>query len=148
MRSMISRARILGALLALAACGGDDNGFSPTRETVSGGYTASVFTLTSPTGAGDSTTLDLLTLGASVDVTLDPNGTTAGRLFVPGAAEDGGDVDVDLAGTWSLSGNVVTFDQPGDTFIRDVDFIAGPGTLTAEEESDDGVIRIVLLKAQ
>jgi len=148
MRCMISRAGVLGALLVLAACGGDDNGFSPTVENVSGSYTASVFTLTSPTGTGDSTTIDLLALDSSVDVTLAPDGTTSGRLFVPGAAEGGGDVDVDLTGTWTLSGNTVTFNQTGDTFIRDADFTAGPGTLTAESESDEGVLRIVLRKAQ
>ena len=148
MRSVISRAGVVGALLASAACGGDDTPFSPTVQNVSGAYTASVFSLTSPTGTGDSTTVDLLALGASVDITFEPNGTTSGRLFVPGAGENGSDLDVDLAGTWTLTGNVVTFNQTGDTFIRDADFTAGPGTLTAEGDSAQGVIRIVLRRSQ
>lgn len=146
MQVAISRAGVLAALLVLAACGGDDNGFSPTAETVAGTYTASVFTLTTPTGTADSTTADLLALGASVNVTLDADGTTSGRLFVPAGNDDGSDLDVDLAGTWTLSGNKVTFNQTGDSFITDAQFTAGPGTLSGEEEVETAVIRLVLRK--
>ena len=42
--------------------------------------------------------------GSTVAITLATNGTTTGRLFVPGGADDGSDLDGDLAGTWTLSG--------------------------------------------
>jgi hypothetical protein len=110
----------------LLACGGSDS-FTPTEETVAGTYGASVFTVT-----GFSGTTDLLLAGATVDATLAPDGTTSGRLFVPGGDEGGGDLDEDLTGTWTLAGQTVTFSQTADTFIRDVEFIAGRNTLTGE----------------
>ena len=141
MRSIFSRSAILGMTLAVLACGGDDDdSFSPTTETVAGDYSASVFTLTSSVG-----TTDLLGLGATVDVSLAPGGTTTGRLFVPGGEEDGSDLDVDLAGTWTLTGTTVTFNG-ADTFIRDLDFTAGPTTLTGEGEFGGGALRLVLKK--
>ena len=114
------------ALELLLACGGSDT-FTPTEETVAGIYEATTFTVTSRVG-----TTDLLLAGATVDATLAPDGTTSGRLFVPGGAEDGSDLDEDLTGTWTLTGETVTFDQTADTFIRDAEFIAGRNTLTGE----------------
>jgi hypothetical protein len=113
------------ALVLLLACGGDS--FTPTEETVAGTYEASAFTATSFNG-----TTDLLLAGAIVDATLAPDGTTTGRLFLPGGAEDGSDLDEDLTGTWTLTGDTVTFNQTAETFITDVEFIAGRNTLTAE----------------
>src|SRR3954452_14456416 len=98
----VARIRVPIALtlaLALGSCGGEDT-FSPTVESVTGSYTASALTLTSSIG-----TTDLLALGSTVALTLAADGTTSGRLFVPGGDDDGGDLDVDLAGTWALSGS-------------------------------------------
>jgi hypothetical protein len=127
--------------MAVGGCGGEDS-FTPTEETVAGSYTARSFTLSSSVG-----TTDLLALGSTVSITLASGGTTTGRLFVPGGAEDGSDVDVDLAGTWALSGTTVTFDQGGDSFIRDVEFTAGPDQLTGEGTFDGTLIRLVLGKS-
>lgn len=127
--------------LALGSCGGEDT-FSPTVETVAGSYTASSLTLASSVG-----TTDLLALGSTVAITLAADGTTSGRLFVPGGDDDGSDLDVDLAGTWALSGSTVTFNQTGDSFIRDVEFTAGPSQLNGEAEYSGAIIRLVLGKA-
>lgn len=127
--------------LALGSCGGEDT-FSPTAESVAGSYTASALTLTSSVG-----TTDLLALGSTVAITLAADGTTSGRLFVPGGDDDGSDLDVDLAGTWTLSGSTVTFNQTGDSFIRDVEFTAGPDQLNGEGEFSGAIIRLVLGKA-
>jgi hypothetical protein len=126
--------------IVIGGCEGED-AFSPTVETVAGSYSARSLTLSSAVG-----TTDLLALGSTVDVTLAVDGTTTGRLFVPGGDEDGGDLDVDLAGTWALSGTNVTFDQEGDTFIRDVEFTAGPDQLTGEGTFSGAFIRVVLGK--
>jgi hypothetical protein len=126
--------------LVLGSCGGEDK-FSPSLETVAGSYTASSLTLSSSVG-----TTDLLALGSTVAITLAPDSTTSGRLFVPGVAEDGSDLDVDLSGTWTLSGSTVTFDQVGDTFIRDVEFTAGRNRLNAEGMFDGAIVRVVLGK--
>jgi hypothetical protein len=127
--------------LALGSCGGEDT-FSPTVESVAGSYTASSLTLVSSVG-----TTDLLALGSTVAISLDANGITSGRLFVPGGDDDGSDLDVDLAGTWTLSGSTVTFNQPGDSFIREVEFTAGPDQLNGEGEFSGAIIRLVLAKA-
>ena len=129
------------ALVFLLACGGSDS-FTPTEETVAGTYQASTFTLTSFTG-----TIDLLLAGATVDATLAPDGTTSGRLFVPGGEEDGSDLDEDLTGTWTLSGQTVTFNQTADTFIGEAAFTAGRNTLTAEGTVTEGSIFLQLVKA-
>jgi hypothetical protein len=110
-------------------------------ETVAGSYTAISLTASSSVG-----TTDLLALGSTVDITLAVDGTTSGRLFVPGGAEDGGDLDVDLAGTWTLSGTTVGFDQEGDSFIPDVAFTAGRNQLNGEGTFSGTIIRLVLGK--
>lgn len=127
--------------LAVGSCGGEDT-FSPTVESVTGSYTASSLTLVSSVG-----TTDLLALGSTVAITLAADGTTSGRLFVPGGNDDGSDLDVDLAGTWALSGSTVTFNQTGNSFIREVEFTAGPDQLNGEGEFSGAIIRLVLRKA-
>ncbi len=130
------------ALIHLLACGGSES-FTPTEDTVAGTYHASAFTVTSGVG-----TTDLLAIGATVEATLAPGGTTSGRLFVPGADADGSDLDEDLTGTWTLAGQTVTFDQTADTFIRDAEFIAGRGTLTGEGTFDGVSIFLQLVKSE
>ena len=101
MRTSMPRVVLLTWALGLGACGGDgESSFSPTVANVAGSYVALSFTVTSSVG-----TTDLLALGSTVTVALAADGTTTGRLFVPGGAEGGGDLDEDLAGTWTLAGN-------------------------------------------
>ncbi len=139
---MIRRGVVLCLALAFAACGDDDDdGFSPTVDDVAGSYTASAFTLTS--GNGD---FDLLALGATVTATLDADGTTSGRLQVPGGVGGAPAVDEDLAGTWSLSGTTVTFSPSASALLSDVDFAVGPNTLTGEGIYQGAVLRLVLTK--
>jgi hypothetical protein len=75
MRALLGRTVVLGMAAILAGCG-DDDGFSPTVDTVAGSYSAASFTLGSPAG-----TIDLLALGSVVTVTLDPDGSTTGQLL-------------------------------------------------------------------
>jgi hypothetical protein len=96
------------------------------------------------TGAG---TIDLLALGSEVTAVLATDGTTTGHLSVPGGGEGGEDLEADLTGTWTLSGNTVTFNQTSDTFIRDAEFTAGENTLTGEYTDEDGTVRLVLTKS-
>lgn len=83
-------------------------------------------------------------MGSTVTITLASDGTTSGRLFVPGGAEDGSDLDVDLVGTWALMGSTVTFNQTTDTFIRDAEFTAGRNRLSGEGTFSGTTIRLVL----
>ncbi len=77
--------------IATNACG-DDSGTGPSMQSVTGSYTASSFTVTQL-----GSTTDVLALGASIDVTLNRNGTTTGTFFLPGGEEDGSDFQVHRA---------------------------------------------------
>jgi hypothetical protein len=128
------------AALALAACGGDD-GFSPTPATVQGTYNASRFTATNSQGS-----VNLLALGATVHVVLNADGTTTGHLSVPDLGLGEGAIEADLTGTWTLSGNTVTFNQTADTFIRDADFTAAQNSLDGEGTFDGTTVHLTLSK--
>ena len=130
------------AAVALAGCGGDDNPFSPTISNVAGTYNATIFTATS-TELG---TINLLSAGATVRVVLDPDGTTTGHIFVPDLGQEGGELDADLTGTWTLSGSTVTFSQTADTFIRDVEFTAAQNSLESEGTFEGTTIHLALAK--
>jgi hypothetical protein len=140
MRSSTLRGPSLALTIALAACGDD---FSPTVENVAGAYSASTFTY-----QADDGTTDLLADGAVVSIELAEDGTTTGEIFVEGGGEGGADLEADLAGTWTLEGSTVTFDQGADTFIRDVEFTADEDLLIGEETFDDVTIRLVLSKSE
>ena len=131
---------LLPAPVAISmACGGD--AFSPTTANVAGAYTATAFTTT----IGGVTT-NQLAGGASLTMTLATTGTITGRLFVPGAAEGGGNLDSDMAGTWTLTGSTVQFTQAADTFVRDMSFVASENRLTGDATFSGTRIHVVLTK--
>ncbi len=141
---MLPKAARLATLvfaLGLLACG-DDDGFTPTEDSVAGTYTATTFIVTNTTPP-----TDLLALGMTLTLTLTSDGTTTGRLFMPGGGDNGVDLDEDLTGNWTLSGRSVTFDQSADTFVRDAIFRVGANTLTTEGTFGDTSLRLVLTKA-
>ncbi len=139
MPSWSRRSAALAIAFFLVSCG-DDNGFSPTVENVSGSYSASSFTVTSSSGP-----VDLLASGASVQVTLTSDGATTGRLLLPGA-DIGGDHDEDLAGTWMLTGDKVTFSPRGPSVLRFAEFTAAPSQLTGERILSGETLRLVLIR--
>lgn len=94
----------------------------------------------------DGNTVDWLAAGASLRITLAPNGTTSGRLIIPGGDEDGGDLDEDLSGTWTLEDGTIRFSQSADTFMRDMPFTIGDGRLSGDRTFGDVRIQVVLLK--
>lgn len=140
MPSLSRRFVALAIALLLPSCGGSD-AFSPTVEGVSGSYSAGVFTATSAAGS-----INLLALGSSVEVTLASNGTTTGRLFVPGGNGAGGDLDQDLSGTWTLAGDTVTFNPSGPSVIQNAQFAVGRGQLTGDGSFAGQTLHLVLDK--
>jgi hypothetical protein len=140
----------LACTVLLLGCGGDsgDDPSGPERATFAGtyhasatAYTASIFTITQ-----GGVTTDLLDLGGVLDLTLAEDGSTSGRMFVPGADEDGSDFDRDLTGAWTLSGDTVRFEHDADTFLRDVPFTLSGNLLSGEYTSGDVVVRAVFVK--
>ena len=134
----------LGAWAVVAAvtgCGSDD-AFSPTPATVQGEYNASRFTATNA-----DQEFNLLSVGATVHVILNADGTTTGHLSVPDLGVGIGAVEADLAGTWSLSGTTVTFHPADpDSPIGDADFTAAQNSLDGEGEIEGTTLHITLSK--
>lgn len=131
----------------LAACGSSDTiaPITPTVQSVSGPYraahvdgsSANFGVLTTTTSAGVTT--DELGKGASIQLTLNANGTTAGRIIVPD-----GSLDADLTGTWLLTGNQVTLNQSADTFLRDIKFTATGDQLDGASKFSGTTVHVTL----
>ncbi|HEX5574518.1 MAG TPA: hypothetical protein VFX42_01490 [Gemmatimonadales bacterium] len=137
-RSMVGA---LGIVVLASSCG-DDNGFTPRPESVAGPYYGSTFRVTQ-----NGITADILALGGSIDINLASDGLVTGHLFVPNGEEGGGDLDLDLGGTWELNGTVVTFDMPNvNTFVRDMPFTVATNTLTGDRTFSQARIQLVLTK--
>lgn len=112
---------INAASLVLAAaffgCGSDST--EPSGAPV-GSYTPFEWVTTGTSGQTNQ-----LAIGSTLQITLASDGSTTGHLHT---AASGGNpaFDADMAGTWTMSGNVVQFHQNADTFVRNMDFILQP----------------------
>jgi hypothetical protein len=126
------------AAVLLAACG---DSTAPTMSSVAGSYAATSFTVTESGG-----TTNILAAGGSITLTLTAAGVTSGRLFVPGGAEDGGDFDEALTGTWTLQDSTVTLEHDADTFLRDMSFTVRGQQLVGEETFSDVTVAVVFTK--
>jgi hypothetical protein len=131
--------KLAGFLAVAAAFVACSEAFEPTIEDVSGIYQMASFTTDS---AGVHK--DWVAAGASMEVWLGPLGDVFGQLIMP--------LDTTyLRGTWELSGNTVRFTEDADTFVRDMDWIAGKDWITGKDRlSGDetfGAVRVrVVLK--
>lgn len=147
-RRAVALAAALVASVFSAACDREPIGpVDPTRELVAGTYNAhGAFGVLSFTSVTNGVTTDWLAAGATLTLVLDGSGNVAGRLFHPGAGEDGGDMDEDMAGSWTLDRRIVHLEQNADTFMRDLDFTFHDATLTADRTFGDTRVRIVLVQ--
>ena len=84
--------------------------------------------------------------GAAFTISLALNGTTSGHLLIPGSDDGGGDFSVDMAGTWVLNDETVSFMQAGDSFVRDMAFDVGENRLSGDLTSGDYRVIAVLKK--
>jgi len=139
--------RPIRSILALAvaalpvACTHDP--FTPNINNVAGDYHLQSLTTTDLGGPRD-----WVAMGTTLTISLAPDGTTSGRLFMPGGGLSGADVDVDMAGIWTLAVATVEFEPNFDTLLRDVTFIAYENRLIGDHAyGNSGVsVRIVLTK--
>jgi hypothetical protein len=139
----ISRSLLLIGLPALLlACGGSDE---PSSSAYAGSYVATSWTTT-----GNSGHQDQLLAGSTLQITLNPNGTTTGHLHV--AASGANPVfDADMGGTWTVNANVIEFTQAADTFVRNMIFTVGSNiqgiiTLTGDKTFSGTQIQITLTR--
>ena len=132
--------------MMLAACSDSPTEPVPlTVQAVAGVYGASgaFGALTFMTiDSGDVT--DWLGAGASISLRLNTDGTTEGELFIPGAGEDGSDVEENLTGTWHLADNAVTLEHDADTFMREMPLTIVGGRLEGDETFDNSGTRVRL----
>jgi hypothetical protein len=126
----------LALLAALTGCSDTPSGPDLDPLLVAGAYAAEgqlgAVVFTTRSGEEEEKT-DWLAQGASIVLTLEANGTTGGHLFIPGMAEDGGDIDDDLTGTWSIVNGRVELQHEADTFLRDMPFTWSDGRLVGQE---------------
>lgn len=118
-----------------------DSNSELTPDDVAGQYETTTLTLQQ-----GNETIDILAVGGFVELTLNADQTTEGRLFFPdtlGLVEDDvpGDFDVSLAGTYTISGTTIDFDHPGDTFVRDFLWTYDNGTLSTNENDLTAVLQ-------
>lgn len=132
MSSALRTVLLVGVFTVLGGC---EDPLTPTEKVI-GDYVAT--TLVDTQG---SSTIDLLAQSAEIEVTLQADGTTSGRLFVPGGAADGGDLDVDLTGSWLVvNGTRVLFNHPGSSFLRNRLFDIGDGQLRSDQDGIEVVL--------
>jgi hypothetical protein len=123
----------LAAALIIGAAGcGDSTGVTD----VTGSYEATQFTF-----AG-AVTGDVLAAGGSLSLMLSDGGTVSGQVDVP--ASVGGPFQADLAGTYTVSGDTVWFDQTADTFVRDVPWLIDDNRLRGSGTFSGVAITVVL----
>ena len=128
-------------LLAVAALLACSDAFKPNIENVAGAYNLQSLITTDVTD-----TTDWVAAGTTLSLALNTNGTTTGHIFAPGAGVGGSDFEADLAGTWTLTGDTVTFTQTADTFLRDMAFTARENRLSGDQTFSGTRIRAVLTK--
>ncbi len=99
-------------LVAVAGCGGGSELVTGTTFST-GTYQATFFRVT-PDG---QPFIDVLAAGASLTIAIDQNGATTGTLVLP-ATVPGGPANASMAGSTTITGLTVSFDQNTDTFVR------------------------------
>jgi hypothetical protein len=135
LRSLL-RQPVLAATIALGSIVACSEGTSPTMAGVAGAYTVTAFTTTT---SGQTT--NELAQGASLTLVLSAQGTVTGSLIIPAES-----VDENMAGSWTLNGSTVTFSQAADTFVRDMDFTVGSGTLAGDETFGSTRVQVTLTR--
>ncbi|NIR46649.1 MAG: hypothetical protein GWN99_19775 [Gemmatimonadetes bacterium] len=113
---------------------------APAIDEVAGAYSATTFTVR------NGGTTDVLAGGGSIDLVLNADGTTTGRLFVPDLFGPGTGIDADLAGSWHFYGPRLELNHAADTFLRDMIFSVGSGRFSGEEEFSGVTITVVFDK--
>jgi len=134
--------------LIVLACGSDPNGpglGGGGAQPPVGSYSAIIFVTTGTSGVTNQ-----LQNGSSLSINLAANSTTSGHLHVAPSGSTPA-FDANMAGTWQVSGDQVSFKQTDDSFMNDLIFTIQPLSASAWSLVADGVVqgtRINLTLAQ
>ena len=138
MRSRSIYSALLVASSALG-CGGLDT--VGNSNLLSGTYLATIFLVT-PTGQAQS---DVLAAGGSLSITIDESGNTTGSLNIPGTVTGGAAFTASMAGTATVTGLTVEFNQAADSFVRDLTWARiGPDLSVANQVAGSASFTITL----
>jgi hypothetical protein len=113
-------------------------------RTIAGTYQATVFHVT-PTGQN---VLDFVAGGATLTMTITSSDTTTGALHVPASLNSGTAFDRDMAGTVTVTGSSVRFNQQADSFVRDLNWAWNGTTIGVTSQSVGGVSFTITLTKQ
>ena len=133
MRHALTHVLVLGSIISAVAC---SDPLSP--ESIAGTYTATTFTLSGQVSG------DVLAAGGNLTITLNADGTTSGSMLVPASLNDGVEFNADMAGTFSLADDSLTFSQDADTFVRDLAWTVNGSRIEGAGTFSDVTITVVL----
>jgi len=138
---MIRLSLPLVILLGMTTACGDSAGPDLTMAGVAGMYLPSQFITVTAEGSTDQ-----LASGVEIMINLTAQGSTTGRMFVPGDSGGGSGSEFDLKGTWTLSGSMVGFDHSADTLLRNMTFRYEGAKLTGSATFSGTQVRITLTR--
>jgi len=155
--NLLSRSCILiGAALAITACGDANGPEVLSSEELSGSYVTAVPTSNGTafgslvfTTTENGVAIDRTARGAEIRLTLGRDGTTAGSLVIPDVEGESGDLETftaDLTGTWQLDGSIVHLDHKADTFLRDMPLTVKGDRLEGDRTFGDVRVRVALVR--
>jgi hypothetical protein len=132
------------AATTIAALGCGDGTAPPdevvlSMQNISGIYMGVTFTTES-----NGVVTNQIPRGASIQLLLYGEGTTGGTLVLPADTAGGVDLNEDLAGTWTLDGNIVTLSLNSDVFLEDMALVFEETHLAGETTRDGVIYRVVL----
>jgi len=136
----VRRSLVLAVAMALSIVGCSES--TSVTELV-GVYQATEFKVTT-----NGTTKDWIAAGASLQLVLDADQSSAGAIFMPGGNSDGSDFTADLSGTWTINDGKVDFEQTADTFVRDMPFTIIGNTLVGDQMFGTSRVRITLTRQE
>lgn len=138
-------AALLASLSFALACGSDDSPTAPTHDQLVGSYAATTFT-----ASVGGLSQDVLAAGGSVTLALAGDGSATAHVVVPASLTGSTTFDQTLTGTWALSGNTVTLDDPdntSDTFLENLQLKASGNTLVGNGTFTGVAVHLVLTRS-
>lgn len=133
------RTRLVLPLLAavLVGCGSTE----PSGADLAGSYTATVFQVTPP---GQSA-INVIAAGGTLAITITPDLAVTGSIFLPASVTGDVSFSASLAGTATIEGSTVEFEQAADTFVRDLEWALSGNNLTVQGQVVNGTTFTITL---
>jgi len=124
--------RLVLPLLAavLVGCGGTE----PSGANLAGSYTATVFQVAPP---GQSA-INVIAAGGTLTMTIGQDLAVSGSISLPASVTGDEAFSASLAGTATIVGSTIEFQQAADTFVRDLEWTLSGNNLTVQGQVVNG----------